>query len=189
MGLNNAYCDYYATTSHSVALAQGDRITLGLVNGNASAASGAVEGFSMQVDPNGLANGWIIFGLNSSTLPNASATYLCPFTNRQTTTITSASAGMPDARVAVNLIGYCTAAPGTEPATFTLYKNGSPTSIVATILTAFSAPGEISDLYASTGHSVAYAAKDIFTLKYNQLATGTAPTCTAFSLETASAAE
>jgi len=189
MGLNNAYCDYYATTSHSVALAQGDRITLGLVNGNASAASGAVEGFSMQVDPNGLANGWIIFGLNSSTLPNASATYLCPFTNRQTITITSASAGMPDARVAVNLIGYCTAAPGTEPATFTLYKNGSPTSIVATILTAFSAPGEISDLYASTGHSVAYAAKDIFTLKYNQLATGTAPTCTAFSLETASAAE
>jgi len=187
----SSYAPSYGDVSDTASVAQGDVITVKLVNGNSGAASGRVGSLQAELVPTGYAVSPFVFSFYNVALPAGSAIYSSAFASYQNTNYTDLAAGMPSPIVAVNLVCYVTTAPTGQNAVMTLYKNGSPTNISVTIPTGMSVPGEVTDYYASTAHSVNFNALDTFALYYSQASSGspTAPVLSACSLEGASQAE
>jgi hypothetical protein len=189
----------YQDAAHSVSFNQGDRFAAQLVQGAATGAT--MGGLAFEVVPNGgTAVGLVVFGMAGASLPSAGSTWLTPTVNYASTTGSGTYAPMavpyPSGIDMMNLGCWVTTAPLAQPATFTLWRNGSPTNVVVTIPTTQSVPGPATDYYAATGHYQAYnnplaspPNPDTFILKYNQAAGGTAPVVSSCTLELATAPE
>ena len=177
----DVYCDNFAVTGHAITLAQGDRIDVSIVNGNAGAASGAIQSISMELVPTGTSTGMIIWGTDGITLPAAGTTYGAPFTNVRLTAPSYVATGMPRAVTAKNLICYVTAAPLVQTEVMTVFKNGSGpgSGLVATAAVGDGVPEEVSDV----AHTISFAAADSFSLQYLNASGGTAAVISSCSME------
>jgi hypothetical protein len=173
------YCDPNPT--HALTLAQGDRIDWSLVNANGSAASGQINGISMELVPSGTATGMIVWRSNGVSLPNTSTTYGTPFTNFQNATEATVGNAMPRAVTGKNLYCFATIAPVTHPYGLTVRQNGtSPASgLTISMSTGASVPGNVSDVV----DSIAFSNLDWFTMQYSGTSGGTAPAISSCAME------
>jgi len=173
------YCDPNPT--HALTLAQGDRIDWSLVNANGSAASGQINGISMELVPSGTATGMIVWRSNGVSLPNTSTTYGTPFTNYQNATEATVGNAMPRAVTGKNLYCFATIAPVTHPYGLTVRQNGtSPASgLTISMSTGASVPGNVSDVV----DSIAFSNLDWFTMQYSGTSGGTAPAISSCAME------
>jgi hypothetical protein len=175
---NGEYCD----TTHSIALAQFDRIDVSIVNGNAGAVSGGIDGISMELVPSGTATGMIIWGSDGVTQTSAATKYGAPFGNQQVQASDNVvHAGMPRAVTAKNLVCYATLAPLVHPQVMTVMQNGSGPGggLVATVGVGDGVPEEVSDVV----HSISFAALDTFSMQYLNASGGTAGTISSCAME------
>lgn len=150
-------CDYTTT----VALSANDLFAFELKN-NANATSATITSLTAEILPTSGTPGMIGGGL-AGTAPSGTQFWI-PFDSSANATELNAGIGVPRAGTATTLCVYLTTT-GAGASVFTLFKNGSPTSLVLTLSTAAGAQ-------CVTG-SVAYAQGDTMSLK--SVVTGSVP--------------
>ncbi len=150
-------------TTHSISYTAGDKVSVELVNASATLTTGTIQAITYEFTPTASGMTALIpFPKQNRALTASTTRYTAAFINDVLqATESSAWAAMPRAGTAKNLRCYQKTAPA-NTMNATLYKNGSPTSLVVAGTNVAGSNVVVSD----TTHTVSFSSLDSFSLEW-----------------------